>query len=136
LLVFAVGAAVLGTPGASQKGARVTVLLLAVALVPLYGVLNWLLSTALPQTDHVALPMTAEWFAWLVLAVLFVLSLLLFTRPQGMLAQKLHWHFSQGLYLDKPFESLTRSWAQSWLNAHSKPADIRLRHRVLTGEKS
>ncbi|HAX09751.1 MAG TPA: NADH-quinone oxidoreductase subunit L, partial [Marinobacter hydrocarbonoclasticus] len=136
LLVFAVGAAVLGTPGASQRGARVVVLLLAVTLVPLYGVLNWLLSTALPQTAHTALPVGAEWFAWVVLAVLFMLSLVLFARPQGVLAQKLHWHFSQGLYLDKPFEKLTRRWAQTWLNAHGKPADIRLRHRALTGERS
>ena len=136
LLVFAVGAAVLGTPGASQRGARVVVLLLAVTLVPLYGVLNWLLSTALPQTAHTALPVGAEWFAWVILAVLFMLSLVLFARPQGVVAQKLHWHFSQGLYLDKPFEKLTRRWAQTWLNAHGKPADIRLRHRALTGERS
>ncbi|MGC8118889.1 NADH-quinone oxidoreductase subunit L [Marinobacter sp. VGCF2001] len=136
LLVFAVGAAVLGTPGASQRGARIIVLLLSVALVPLYGVLNWLLSAALPQGAGVILPAAATGFAWALLATLFGLSLILFARPQGCFAHNLHSHFSEGLYLDKPFEKLTRRWAQTWLNAHGQPADLRLRHRVLTGEKS
>ena len=117
VLVFAVGAMVMGAPTGSRLVTRLWTLVLAVSLVPAYALLNHLLAPALPASPSFAVPLAAQVIGWGLLAGLALVSWLLMFRPQAAWFDQLHWHMHQGLLLDRPFEQITRRWAGKLLAA-------------------
>ncbi|XKH00901.1 NADH-quinone oxidoreductase subunit L [Marinobacter nauticus] len=111
VLVLAVGAMVMGAPTGSRLVTRLWTLMLAVALVPTYAALNALLAPALPEASRLSLPVMASVIGWALVMVLAALSWVMIFRPQSAWFDRLHWNMNQGLYLDRPFERLTRRWA-------------------------
>ena len=135
LLVMAVAAAVFGTPGESSAQTRVTVFFLAVALVPLYALLNRVLGPAIQSHGITELPVYADVFAWGLIASLAVLSVVTQLWPDTSWLQRFHQPVSQGFYLDRPFERATRRWAKRWLAA--SPIQVRPgTYALSSGEKS
>lgn len=120
LLVMAVAAAVFGMPSESSSKAKVTVFFMAIALVPLYGLLNSVLGPALQSSGISGLPLAAEVFAWALIISLATLSLVTQLWPDNPWLQRFHHPVSQGFYLDRPFEQATRRWAKRWLAASTK----------------
>jgi len=111
VLVLAVGAMVMGAPTGSRLVTRLWTLMLAVALVPTYAALNALLAPALPEAPSLSLPVVVSVTAWGLVMTLALLSWVMLFRPQSAWFDRLHWNMNQGLYLDRPFERLTRRWA-------------------------
>lgn len=135
LLVLAVAAAVLGTPHGSTARARLSIFAMAVSLVPLYGLLNMILGPAVATVDTFALSPGAAFIAWTMLGLLAVLSLLVLFLPERAWLQRLNLPLSHGLYLDQPFEHVTRRWARRWLQAGTEKPN-QSRYVLSSGETS
>ncbi|HET8848801.1 MAG TPA: NADH-quinone oxidoreductase subunit L [Marinobacter sp.] len=135
LLVMAVAAAALGTPGVSPLQTKVLASGMALALVPIYAALHGLVGPALPESGAFALPFNAAIAAWMIVALLGVWSLAVLLVPGADWMARLHWPASQGFYMDRPFERFTRFWAQRWLAPTSSPTDHPI-YRLSSGEHS
>lgn len=117
VLVLAVGAAALGIPGGTSPGVVGRLCLLAVALVPGYFLLHLLLGPALPDHQPVILPLAAQWAGWLVVAALLTGTVMTHVSPRYRMVRALCTHFRHGLYLDVPFDRITRLLAARALRA-------------------
>ncbi|MGP9831395.1 NADH-quinone oxidoreductase subunit L [Marinobacter sp. NSM] len=135
LLVLAVAASVLGMPSGSTARARVSVVAMAFSLVPLYGLLNLVLGPAVTAVTAFELWPVATLLAWLMLGILAVMSLLILLVPDWSWLQRLNLPLSQGLYLDQPFERVTRRWASQWLQV-GKEKKGHARYVLTSGESS
>ncbi|KPQ01605.1 NADH-quinone oxidoreductase subunit L [Marinobacter sp. HL-58] len=133
LLVLAVASAAMGMPRGTRLAARMRIAGLALLLVPVYAILHALLGSAVPEHATFALPGVALGIGFGLLAALVLLSLMVALAPRARPVASLHRHFSQGLYLDLPFDQLTRRLASQALNA---PAALnRAPHRPFTVEE-
>ncbi len=115
LLIMAVASTVFGVPGESSGRAKVTVFFMALALVPLYGLLNLILGPAIQTNGGNSVPIMAEVFGWGLILCLATVSIVTQLWPCAAWMQRLHRPASQGFYLDRPFEQFTRRWAKRWL---------------------
>ncbi|WP_372925864.1 NADH-quinone oxidoreductase subunit L [Marinobacter sp.] len=133
LLVLAVASAAMGMPRGTDARARACIAGLALMLVPVYALLHALLGSAVPEHATFALPVAAWVVGFALLAVLALMSLVVALAPRARPMASLHRHFSHGLYLDLPFDQLTRRLASQALNA---PAALnRVPHRPFTMEE-
>ncbi|PXX91783.1 NADH-quinone oxidoreductase subunit L [Marinobacter vulgaris] len=133
LLVLAVASATMGMPRGTSARARARIAGLALLLVPLYTVLHALLGSAVPVHATFVLPGSAWVVGFALLAVLAMLSLMIALAPRSRLMASLYRHFSHGLYLDMPFDQLTRRLASQALNAPTALA--RVPHHPFTMEE-
>jgi len=135
LLILAVVAVVSGTPSGSGVRARLVITGMAISLVPVYGLLQTLLATVVSAPASFVLTPAANGVAWALLGLLATLSFLILYMPRNEWLQRLRLPLSQGLYLDQPFEQLTRRWARHWL--YAKPASTSHTRYILSpGESS
>jgi NAD(P)H-quinone oxidoreductase subunit 5 len=135
LLVLAVAASVLGLPSGSTARARVLVVVMAISLVPLYGLLHLVLGPSVAGADNFVLWPAATVVAWVMLGLLAGMSLLVLFRPDWAWLQRLNLPLSQGLYLDQPFERVTRRWARQWLQGGTEKTK-KARYVLSSGESS
>ncbi|WP_336368273.1 NADH-quinone oxidoreductase subunit L [Marinobacter sp. C2H3] len=136
LLVLAIVNGVWGIPLAISRKRRAVLSLLALALIPLYGLLHLLLGPALGDVQALPLPAPLAVFAWMVPVALALLSWPLLQAGDRPAALRLRVLFAQGLYLDRPFEQLTRRLASRALNAPTSGRHYLTGHRLTTGEPS
>jgi NAD(P)H-quinone oxidoreductase subunit 5 len=133
LLVLAVASATMGMPCGAGTRARVSIAGMALLLVPVYAILHALLGSAVPAHATFALPEVALVIGFGLVAALALLSLMVALAPRSRPMASLYRHFSQGLYLDLPFDQLTRSLAAKALHV---PASLnRVPHRPFTVEE-
>ncbi|MCL7944713.1 NADH-quinone oxidoreductase subunit L [Marinobacter sp. ATCH36] len=133
LLVFAVASAAMGTPRGASKETRASIAGLALVLVPVYAALHALLGSAVPEHATFALPGVALGIGFGLLAALVLLSLMVALMPRAPIVASLQRHFSQGLYLDIPFDRITRRLASRALHV---PASLnRVPHHPFTMEE-
>ncbi|OZB19601.1 MAG: NADH-quinone oxidoreductase subunit L [Marinobacter sp. 34-60-7] len=135
LLVMAVAAAALGTPGVSPLQTKLVAAAMALGLVPLYAALHGLVGPALPESSGFDMPFNAALVASLIVAILGLWSLAVLLAPGAGWMARLHWPASQGFYLDRPFEQFTRFWAQRWLTPKASRSDHPI-YRLSSGEHS
>jgi NAD(P)H-quinone oxidoreductase subunit 5 len=114
LLVLAVVAAVMGIPSGATLVLRLKLATLAIGLVPLYALLHAMVGPAVPAHENFAVPGIAMGAGALIVAALAVLSLLILVGSRYRFTRTLCTQFRQGLYLDLPFDRLTR-----WLAAEA-----------------
>ncbi|KMQ74329.1 NADH-quinone oxidoreductase subunit L [Marinobacter subterrani] len=119
LLVLAVAAAAMGIPTGATGAMRLRLAGLAVLLVPLYSLLHLLLGPAVPAHEGFAIPAIAYGLGLAMIALLASCSLLILFGARSRLAQALRAHFRQGLYLELPFDRLTRFLAAEALKVPS-----------------
>lgn len=115
LLVLAVASSTMGMPRGTGVRARVSIAGLALLLVPVYAILHALLGSAVPDHAAFALPNVAWVAGFVLLAGLALLSLMVALAPCSRPMALLYRHFSQGLYLDLPFDRATRRLASKAL---------------------
>ncbi|MDL0433494.1 NADH-quinone oxidoreductase subunit L [Marinobacter sp. TBZ242] len=133
LLVLAVASAAMGMPRGTGFRVRVRIAGLALLLVPVYSILHALLGTAVPEHATFALSAVAWGVGFALLSALALLSLMVSLAPRSRAMASLYRHFSQGLYLDLPFDQLTRRLASQALNV---PATLnRVPHHPFTMEE-
>lgn len=108
VLVFAVAGAAMGIPAGASPLRRTGLGVLALALVPLYGVLHWLVGPVLPAYDSVVLPPSAVAAGVSLIAVLAGISLILVLAPGSGAARYLRVHIAHGFYLAIPFDRVAR----------------------------
>ncbi|WP_291829657.1 NADH-quinone oxidoreductase subunit L [Marinobacter sp.] len=135
LLVMAVAATVFGVPGESSVRAKLTVFFMALTLVPLYGLLNLVLGSAVLANGSNGLPVMAEVFGWGLILCLAIVSIVTQLWPGAAWMQRLHRPASQGFYLDRPFEQFTRRWAKRWLAPNTR-GQVTDSYRLTIGERS
>jgi NAD(P)H-quinone oxidoreductase subunit 5 len=70
-----------------------------------------------------------------MLGLLAGMSLLVLFRPDWDWLQRLNLPLSQGLYLDQPFERVTRRWARQWLQGGTEKTK-KARYVLSSGEPS
>ncbi|MFN2360645.1 MAG: NADH-quinone oxidoreductase subunit L [Marinobacter sp.] len=134
LLVLAVASAAMGMPRGTSTRASASIAGLALMLVPVYAILHGLLGSAVPEHATFVLPDVALGIGFALMAVLVLLSLMVALAPHSRPMASLHRYFSQGLYLDLPFDQLTRRLASRALNA---PASLRrVAHHPFTVEEN
>ncbi len=120
VLVLAISGAVAGIPSGTPTGNRLLLSALAMALLPIYAVLHWLLDPVLLQPVPVQLPFSALVIGTLVLLTLLLLSSLIAFSPAGRATTLLRIHISHGFYLMLPFDRLT---ARLFSRMHGKHTD-------------
>ncbi|TGN41711.1 NADH-quinone oxidoreductase subunit L [Marinobacter confluentis] len=119
LLVLAVSAAAMGIPAGATNRLRLRLAGLAVGLVPVYSLLHMLVGPAVPVHAGFELPPVAYVLGGTIVAALAVLSLLILIGARYRVTRMLCTHFRQGLYLDLPFDRLTRALAAEALKVPS-----------------
>ncbi|WP_339799992.1 NADH-quinone oxidoreductase subunit L [uncultured Marinobacter sp.] len=107
-LALAVGAAAFGIPGCATRTRSVLLCSLAVAVVPCYFLLHWLISPALANHGPIELPVTGQLIGWLVVVTLVAGTLVTQLSPQHRLVRTLCTHFRHGLYMEAPIDHATR----------------------------
>jgi NAD(P)H-quinone oxidoreductase subunit 5 len=108
LLVLAVSAAAMGIPAGATTPVKLRLAGLAVLLVPVYSLLHFLVGPAVPVHEGFAIPTTAWAVASAMVALLVVFSLMIVFGARFPTTRALCGHFRQGLYLELPFDRLTR----------------------------
>lgn len=111
LLVLAVAAGAMGVPAGATMVIKLRVAAMAVALVPLYAVLHFLLGPAVPVHQGISVPLAGYAAGAVLVALLVACSALILFGPRFRATRALAAHFRQGLYLDLPFDKLTRAMA-------------------------
>lgn len=114
LLVLAVVAAVMGVPAGANVALRMKLSGLAICLVPIYALLHLLVGPAVPVHQGFAAPTIAFGLGAAIVSVLAVFSLLVLVGARHRFTRVLCTQFRQGLYLELPFDRLTR-----WLAAEA-----------------
>lgn len=108
LLVLAVSAAALGIPAGATTSVKLRLATLAVLLVPVYSLLHFLVGPAVPVHEGFSIP-TAAWAVGFAMVTLLAVCSLMIVFGAGYPATRaLSAHFRQGLYLELPFDRLTR----------------------------
>lgn len=133
LLVIAVASAVIAVPAGASLPSRVRLALLALLLVPVYGILHALVGPAVPLHVNFEVPLYAYALALMLLVLLVGISAPLLLGGQGRVSKALWRHFSKGLYLELLFDRITHRLASEALNA----PDVmkRVPHHPFTVEK-
>ena len=108
LLVLAVSAASMGIPAGATKAVKLKLAGLAVLLVPLYSLLHFLIGPAVPEQEGFAIPGIALGTGVTLVTLLAVCSLMIVFGARFPATRALGVHFLQGLYLELPFDRLTR----------------------------
>ncbi|MCK5866232.1 MAG: NADH-quinone oxidoreductase subunit L [Marinobacter adhaerens] len=108
LLVLAVSAASMGIPAGATKAVKLKLAGLAVLLVPLYSLLHFLIGPAVPEQEGFAIPGIALGTGATLVTLLAVCSLMIVFGARFPATRALSVHFRQGLYLELPFDRLTR----------------------------
>ena len=108
LLVLAVSAAAMGIPAGATKAVKLKLAGLAVLLVPLYSLLHFLIGPAVPEQEGFAIPGIALGTGVTLVTLLAVCSLMIVFGARFPATRALGVHFLQGLYLELPFDRLTR----------------------------
>ena len=108
LLVLAVSAAATGIPAGATKAVKLKLAGLAVLLVPLYSLLHFLIGPAVPEQEGFAIPGIALGTGATLVTLLAVCSLMIVFGARFPATRALGVHFLQGLYLELPFDRLTR----------------------------
>ena len=108
LLVLAVSAAAMGIPAGATKAVKLKLAGLAVLLVPLYSLLHFLIGPAVPEQEGFAIPGIALGTGVTLVTLLAVCSLMIVFGARFPATRALGVHFRQGLYLELPFDRLTR----------------------------
>ncbi|WP_296934991.1 NADH-quinone oxidoreductase subunit L [uncultured Marinobacter sp.] len=111
LLVLAVAAAAMGIPAGATARVKLRLAALAVLLVPLYALLHLLIGPAVPVQEGFAAPGVAVFTGAVLVSLLAVCSFLIVFGAHFRATRALSAHFRQGLYLELPFDRLTRSLA-------------------------
>ncbi|WP_404295447.1 NADH-quinone oxidoreductase subunit L [Halomonas sp.] len=125
LLMLAVGGSLLGMPAGLGRRQQLALAGLALSLVPLYALLNALISPALPWAAE-PLTLSAGLLGGAMLAVLVSLSLLVTLRPHHPTVARLRIHFRQGLYAHLPLErSIDRLARRRAWTAPANPIPVR-----------
>lgn len=117
VLVLAVGASVLGIPRGASRFSAWRLCTLAVALVPCYLLLHVLVAPAIPAHPALTLPPVAQMIAALLVLALLIGTVITQLSPRYRVVRSLCTHFRHGLYLDLPFDRLTRVLAADALRA-------------------
>ncbi|MCK7548370.1 NADH-quinone oxidoreductase subunit L [Marinobacter koreensis] len=136
LLILAVVNLVLGIPAVASMKSRLLMAGLALALLPLYAALHMIVSPALSSGTEMVLPAAATIGGWLILATLTALSILVVYFGHSGIGRTLHASFSQGLFLEQPFEHLTRRLASRALNAPTSGRHHLTGYPVTAGDHS
>ncbi|WP_449286985.1 NADH-quinone oxidoreductase subunit L [Marinobacter sp. PE14] len=108
LLVLAVSAASMGIPAGATRAVKLRLAGLAVLLVPLYSLLHLLIGPAVPEQEGFVIPGIALGTAATLVTLLAVCSLMIVFGARFPATRALSVHFRQGLYLELPFDRLTR----------------------------
>ncbi|MEC7376173.1 MAG: NADH-quinone oxidoreductase subunit L [Pseudomonadota bacterium] len=108
LLVLAVAAAAMGIPAGATTGVKLRGAAMALALVPLYSLLHLLLGPAVPDPNGFSIPLAAYMAGGLMVLTLGACTLTIVFGGQFPVTRALSAHFRQGLYLELPFDRLTR----------------------------
>jgi len=103
LLMLAVGGALLGMPAGLGRSQRLALAGMALSLVPLYALLNALISPALPRAAE-PLTLSAGLLGGAMLVALVSLALLVTLRPHHPAIARWRIHFRHGLYAHLPLE--------------------------------
>ncbi|MAA65581.1 MAG: NADH-quinone oxidoreductase subunit L [Alteromonadaceae bacterium] len=113
ILVLAVSGAVVGLPAGLKIQHKLLLSSLALALVPLYGVLHGLLGPVVRSPEGFVLPFTGVVIGMTVVGTLVLLSLMLLFKPRGRWLRAMRLHVSHGFYLGLPFDSLTTKFSNA-----------------------
>lgn len=111
LLVFAVAAATLGIPSGVTFLARLQLAVLSVMLVPVYFLCHLVVGPAVAEAGDFGLPFIAYLIGGAILVSLAVGSLLVMLGGGFPVVRSLCVHFRHGLYLEQPFDRMTRRLA-------------------------
>lgn len=136
LLVLAVTGAVLGIPAGATRKTRAVLTLLAIGLVPLYGLLHLLLGPVFPAQGTFEIPMSATLFGCSLLVALVLAASLMCLAPHKRITRLLHSHFSRGLALEQPFDRATRRLASRWLEQGTVRDRYGIQQPLSTGDRS
>ncbi len=120
VLVMAICGAVAGIPSGAQLQTRLQLAALALAIVPIYGVLHWLVDPVLMPSPEFVLPVEVQMLGLLFLAALVLMSAAITFCPERRFSLLLRVHISHGFYLMLPFDRLTARLAGHLrgLNSH------------------
>ncbi len=108
LLVLAVSAAAMGIPAGATAAVKLRLAGLAVLLVPVYSLLHFLIGPAVPVHEGFVIPAAAWAVGSVMVSLLAICSLMIVFGTRFPLTRALCAHFRQGLYLELPFDRLTR----------------------------
>ncbi|MCK0165727.1 NADH-quinone oxidoreductase subunit L [Marinobacter sp. S6332] len=117
LLVLAVASAVIAVPAGATAASKARIALLALLLVPAYGVLHALVGPAVPEHANFEIPLLAYTIAVALVIVLATVSGLIMYGSDSPFTSNLWRHFSKGLYLELMFDRITHRLASEALNA-------------------
>ena len=119
LLVLAVAAGAMGIPAGGTAGVKLRLAGMSVLLVPVYSILHGLVGPAVPVHEDFVVPTIGYALAAAIVVLLAACSLLIILGPHLRITRVLCAYFRQGLYLDLPFDRLTRHLAAEALKAPS-----------------
>ena len=119
LLVLAVAAAAMGIPAGATAAVKLRLAAMAVSLVPVYALLHGLVGPAVPVHEGFVAPTVAYASGLMVVGMLALFSLLILLGSRYRTTRVLCAHFRQGLYLELPFDRLTRRLAAEALSVPS-----------------
>ncbi len=119
VLVLAISGAVAGIPSGTPIGNRLLLSSLALALLPIYAALHWLVDPVLLQPMQFQLPFSALVIGTLVLLTLLLLSSVIAFSPEGRVTTLLRIHVSHGFYLMLPFDRLTARLSRRIRDQHT-----------------
>ncbi|MBU2955960.1 NADH-quinone oxidoreductase subunit L [Marinobacter sp. F3R08] len=108
LLVLAVSAAAMGIPAGATVAVKLRLAGLAVCLVPAYSLLHFLVGPAVPVHEGFDIPAAAWAVGSAMVTLLAACSLMIVFGARFPISRALCSHFRQGLYLEVPFDRLTR----------------------------
>lgn len=135
ILVLAICGAVMGVPSGTEIRTRFLLSALALGLLPVYGLLHWVLAPVIPAHHEFQLPLSALVIGLLMLTVLALLSLMIAFGSTGRMSMLLRIHVSHGFYLMLPFDRLTARIAGYAGRVRTDPAQPNS-NSVAMGEKS
>lgn len=108
LLVLAVAAAAMGIPAGAETGVKLRGAAMAVALVPLYSVLHLLVGPAVPEAGGFNIPLAGYVTGSVMVLLLALCSLGIVFGGEYPVTRAMSAHFRRGLYLELPFDRITR----------------------------
>lgn len=135
ILVMAVFGAVLGLPAATQTLRKLALSCLAVSLVPLYGIVHWMLGPVIIQQPGFELPLAGVIIGLMVVGSLGLLSLMMLMKPQSPIVKTLRFHVSNGFYLMLPFDHITVRLSDH-LDSFKQSRGTKEKEASILGEKS
>lgn len=135
MLVIAVFGAVFGLPAGTRVRQKLALSCLAISLVPLYGIVHWLLGPVITQHPAYPLSLVSIVVGLIVVGTLALLSVTMLVQPQGRLARALRFHISNGFYLSLPFDLMAARLA-GYPRRPKPDRDSPVTGRTMLGEKA